>query len=446
MFGLNARFDVVGALAVFIFSSMALPAAAVPAFSEQTGLACQNCHVGGFGPQLTPYGRTFKLHGYTQRSGSSFTLPLSAMAVASYLNTQKDQPPPHDFASNNNVAIDQISLFLAGGLGSHFGAFIQSTYDGVAHAFHWDNMDVRATTSFNIKDADILVGASLNNSPTVEDPWNTLPAWGFPYTASSLAPSPGVAPILSGALAQTSLGVTAYAWINSEYYLAAGAYGSPGATSLRRLGVDPTDSGSIRGLAPYGRAAWQHAFGPHTVEVGGFATKADIYPALDRSLGLTDDFTDLGLDASDVWTLGDGDVVTANGRYVHEKQNLNYSFAAGLAQNESDHLQDFRIDASYYWRNMVGGTVQLFDTWGSKDPLLYAGNRTSAPNSQGLMLQLDGTPFGGPGAPMGGRFNMRVGLQYTLYQRFMGAGRNYDGAGANASDNNSLRVFTWFAF
>jgi hypothetical protein len=30
--------------------------------------------------------------------------------------------------------------------------------------------------------------------------------------------------------------------------------------------------------------------------------------------------------------------------------------------------------------------------------------------------------------------------------RFNGAGHNYDGAGANASDNNTLRVFTWFAY
>jgi hypothetical protein len=443
MFFANAQIGAVAALLVFVLSFVATPAAAVPAFVDQTGLACDRCHVGGFGPQLTPYGRSFKLHGYTQRSGSSFTLPVSAMAVASYVNTQKDQPPPRDFATNNNFAIDQISVFLAGGLGEHLGAFIQSTYDGVAHAFHWDNMDVRATTSFNVKDADVLVGASVNNSPTVEDPWNTLPAWGFPYTSSSLAPSPGVAPILSGALAQTSLGVTAYAWINSEYYLAAGAYGSPGATSLRRLGVDPI---SIRGLAPYGRLAWQHAFGPHTVEVGGFATKADIYPALDRSLGLTDDFTDLGLDASDVWTRDNGDVITVNGRFTHEEQKLNYSFATGAAQNDNNRLQDLRIDASYYWRNKVGATLQLFDTWGSQDPLLYAGARTFAPNSDGLMLQIDGTPFGGPGAPMGGRFNMRVGLQYTLYQRFLGAGHDYDGAGTNASDNNTLRIFTWFAF
>jgi hypothetical protein len=41
--------------------------------------------------------------------------------------------------------------------------------------------------------------------------------------------------------------------------------------------------------------------------------------------------------------------------------------------------------------------------------------------------------------PLAKRFNGRVGVQYTLYTRF-------NGAGANASDNNTLRIFAWFAF
>ena len=57
-----------------------------------------------------------------------------------------------------------------------------------------------------------------------------------------------------------------------------------------------------------------------------------------------------------------------------------------------------------------------------------------------------GTPFGGEGSPLGPRFNLRVGVQYTIYASFDGARRNYDGAGANASDHNTLRIFTWFAY
>ncbi len=41
----------------------AAPAQAVPAFARQTGQNCIACHVGGFGPQLTPFGRAFKLDG-----------------------------------------------------------------------------------------------------------------------------------------------------------------------------------------------------------------------------------------------------------------------------------------------------------------------------------------------------------------------------------------------
>src|ERR1700733_1429802 len=94
-------------------------AEAVPAFAAQTGQHCTACHVGGFGPQLTPLGREFKLEGYTMRSGTDFTAPISAMAVASYLQTAKDVafPPAPNFGSNNNVALDKLSLFLAGGYG-----------------------------------------------------------------------------------------------------------------------------------------------------------------------------------------------------------------------------------------------------------------------------------------------------------------------------------------
>ena len=87
-----------------------------------------------------------------------------------------------------------------------------------------------------------------------------------------------------------------------------------------------------------------------------------------------------------------------------------------------------------------------FDTWGSTDPLLYSGNNVPRPNSSGLLVQLDGTPWGEGKSPLGPRFNMRVGVQYTNYFGFDGAGANYDGTGRNASDNNTFRVFTWIAY
>jgi hypothetical protein len=433
-------------LALLLMGAASTPALAVPAFADQTGLPCQGCHVGGFGPQLTPLGRDFKLHGYTRRAGG-FTVPFSAMAVASYVHTQADQEPQPGFGANDNWALDQVSLFFATGIGQHLGAFIQGTYDGVAKAWTWDNLDVRATATAHVKDTEVLLGASLNNNPAVQDPWNTLPAWGYPYTSSALAPSPAAAPLLAGGLAQNTLGLTGYVWINNQFYVEGGAYGSPSAGTLNSLGADPFSPGNIHGLAPYGRIAYQRMVGPNgTLELGAFGLQANINPGRDTSTGMTDRYRDLGVDASYIVTLGDGDVITVNTRYTDERQTLNASNLLGLSQNLHNDLQDFQVNASYYWRNKIGATVGVFRTVGSADELLYAGNRTFKPDSTGVMLQADATPWGDGKSPLGKRFNMRIGAQYTFYPEFNGAVHNIDGAGANAKDNNTFRIFTWVAF
>jgi hypothetical protein len=50
---------------------------AVPAFAVQTGQPCTACHIGAFGPQLTPFGRAFKIGGYTQGGGQGPEIPLA---------------------------------------------------------------------------------------------------------------------------------------------------------------------------------------------------------------------------------------------------------------------------------------------------------------------------------------------------------------------------------
>src|SRR6478736_2835248 len=67
-------------LALLLLALLPMGAQAIPAFNRQTGQNCVACHAGGQFPELTPYGRLFKLTGYTigQRA-----LPISAMVVAS---------------------------------------------------------------------------------------------------------------------------------------------------------------------------------------------------------------------------------------------------------------------------------------------------------------------------------------------------------------------------
>jgi hypothetical protein len=186
-----------------------------------------------------------------------------------------------------------------------------------------------------------------------------------------------------------------------------------------------------------------------TREVPGDGMHTDIHPRRDRRTGLTDHYSDVGLDASYQNALDNGDVVAFDGRYLRERQTLAATCALATLPARScanARLTDLRADASYYWRNKIGATVALFDTFGTANTVLFPDNRTSRSTSSGMTLQLDGTPWGEGNSPLGARFNMRVGVQYTLYSRFNGASRNYDGAGANAADNNTLRLFAWLAY
>src|SRR5512137_657261 len=58
-------------------------ASALPVFARQTGQNCVACHAGGQFPELTPYGRMFKLTAYTI---GKRTLPFAVMGVATYAN------------------------------------------------------------------------------------------------------------------------------------------------------------------------------------------------------------------------------------------------------------------------------------------------------------------------------------------------------------------------
>jgi hypothetical protein len=68
------------------------PAIALPSFAIQTSQPCAACHVGAFGPQLTPYGRDFKLHGYVASDGKDHGLPLAWTTQSSFTHTLEPQP------------------------------------------------------------------------------------------------------------------------------------------------------------------------------------------------------------------------------------------------------------------------------------------------------------------------------------------------------------------
>jgi len=435
-------------------------AQAVPAFAGQTGQPCSACHVGAFGPELTPFGRAFKIGGYTLQGGTGTLakLPLAAFVQTSFTATDKTQgaPAAPHFAANNNAAIDQISIFLAGRINDHAGGFVQATYDGIGHAFALDNTDIRLTTETTIVKHDTILGLSLNNGPMVQDPYNTTYAWNYPFFSSSLAPTPAASTILGGPLFADTLGITASAYIDSHIYAEAGAYDTQAPGLLARLG-EAYGPGSLTGPAPYVRLAYEWNWGNNSAHVGGALLHGRFNPAtgpfsIDGSDG-HDSFTDAFTDAAYQYISNNArHTFTLNAFYNHENRTLDGTQAQDGASYTGGTLNETRLTGTYYFKNTYGATVSWERLWGSADPLLFqqgtaiGGSANGKPDSNAFIVEANWVPFGKEGAWLSPLANMKLGVQYTIYTLFNGASHNYDGFGRNASDNNTLFLTAWWIF
>ncbi|HEY2633518.1 MAG TPA: hypothetical protein VGI51_02285 [Steroidobacteraceae bacterium] len=425
-------------------------AVALPSFARQTGLPCARCHTVAYGPALTAYGRQFKLNGYVWGDAKEVIPPIAAMVQGGFTRTAKAQtePPADHFATNDNLSVDQVSLFYGGRITQHIGAFVQVTYSGEDRKTTWDNLDVRYAHATSIGDKSVVFGVSVNNNPTVQDLWNSTPGWGFPYITSGLAPSPTAAPMIAGGLGQLVLGATAYAMVDDHLYLEAGAYRGLSDRWLSNVGLTADDNPHVNGLAPYWRAAWQVDKKQNYFSVGVFGLDTKLQP--DASVPLEDRFNDIGVDATYQYTDGGRNGLSANLSLIHEKQTLDASFGSGSSASNSNHLNSLELDVTYAYNQTWVASVGLFNSNGSRDAGLYApapdsGSNNGSPNSRGYVLGLEYVPFGKLDSFASPWLNLRIGLQYTGYERYNGGTSNYDGFGRSAGDNNTLFAFLWLA-
>lgn len=425
-------------------------------------MQCIECHTEF--PILNQYGRQFKLMGYTLSADQpSDMLPIAIMLQPSFTQTQASQAggAAPGFAANNNFAVTQVSLFYAGRLfgpfaselfgndgaafANKFGIFSQTTYDGVAKAWTWDNTELRFADTGTVRDQDLIYGLYANNNPTMQDPWNTTPAWGFPFSGSGLAPGPAAGTLIDGGLSQQVAGVGAYTMVANQYYFDVGGYSNLSARLQKSLGVDPTGETQVTGVAPYWRLAKDTMVGEAHWEVGIFGLSADTYPGRDSSAG-KDRITDFGVDSQYQVTHGPHDV-TAMVSLIDERENWGASYALGNTSNPSDSLKELKTTFCYLYDKTYGASVQYFLFGGQSDPVLYSDSQSGSPTSDGFVLQASYLPFNkGGGPPFWPRSNVKISLQYTVYNRFDGARSNYDGQGSNASGNNTLYAEIWIAF
>jgi hypothetical protein len=432
-------------------------ARAVPSYSRQTGLACATCHYTP--PELTPFGRKFKLDGYTFTTKPTMTddkdkkdkkdhnsglqlleaFPLSVLFDTSFTSTKSPQPT----TQNGNFEFPQdASLFLAGSWGSHVGSFVQITYHSQHDHFTWDNTDIRfANNSAHLFGKSLTYGATFNNNPTVEDPWNSTPAWGYPFVSNDLAPTPGAAAVINGRLAQDVAGLGGYAMWNDHLYLAGTIY-----RSEHINGPQPNPgvgfNFNIRGVAPYWRVAWQTSTTNNNLEVGTYGIHMKTSPM--AVTGLRDGYTDYAFDFQYDRTIPQfkNDVLSFRGTYIRENSSLLATLnlpTPGAAQSRH-HLNTVQGNIEYHFGTRISGTGGFFNITGTRDPVLFApapivGSASGSPASQGYILNVSWWP----------QQNINLAVQYTGYLRFNGSGTNYDGA-RNAGANNSTYLLARFVF
>jgi hypothetical protein len=459
--------------AAWAAAGLLLPATAlaVPSFARQTGLACEACHT--VYPELTHFGRVFKANGYILTNikqvrdvngkkeellGLAQTVPLSIMAQISYTQ-MKTAVPDLSSAGAPSVAQNgtagfpqQLSLFYAGKIAPNFGAFFQLTYANDAGTIGIDNTDLRfADTTLMSDNHPLTYGVSLNNNPTVQDLWNSTPAWGSPFAASNANVSPLAATAIDGAFAQDVAGLTGYVWWNESLYAEVGGYRSAkqGSTNTLTGGAGPLDgtaSNVMSGVAPYWRVAYEHNWDRHSLELGAYGAQFRLYPGAGAPLrGPLNEFKDVAEDLQYQF-MGEDNIFTVGATHIHEVMTLDASFATGASLNPSDNLTTNRAWLTYYHRRRIGGTLGYFATTGSSDAGLYPASPTGGP---GVVTSANGSPETRgwiAEASYVPWLNVKISAQYTAYSKFNGAGSNYDGLGRNASDNNTLYLLLWFAY
>lgn len=440
----------------------------MPSYARQTGQPCATCHNGAF-PQLTPFGRQFKLNGYTaggtrcrdrelSENRGLAELPVSFMTLSSFTHIQKALPDaptnrrgdPNGLPTNDMAMVQDTSIFVGGQIYCQVGAFVQATYDRNDEAFFLDNTDIRYADHTKISGIDVLYGATVNNNPTVEDPWNTTAAWRIPgggSVGSVFAPGPPT-PLIEN-LGAIVGGGGGYVFIDNTIYLALSAYGTLDRKVLSILGEGPP-SIAIDGAAPYWRAAIEKNIGDFSFMIGTYGMFASIYPDVTVQ-SPTDKLTDVGFD-SQIQYLHDEHFFTFRVSYTHEWEKLTGSVFNGTAANEKNHLESFNISGTYSYDSTYTLTLGYFNTKGSTDlaggfgGTSYFGSPTGSPNGSGEIIDIGFSPFSHGGPAWWPWLNTRVGLNFTHFDKLNGATTNYDGAGRNVHDDNTTFLYAWTAF
>jgi hypothetical protein len=436
-------------------------ASAIPLFARQTGFECMQCHTNF--PELTPFGRQFKLEGYTRWDPKvAPPVPIAGMTWVGVNSVANNKNADGSQATTKNGALlwEGGSIFTGGRITDNFGAFTQWTYNNLAPAADGDpnhlsghsgidNTDLRAVVRPLIGTTPVVLGLTANNVMTMQDVWNSTPVWGYPFKTAPLGPGFGQGTFLES---QTRLaGLGAYAWIDKTWYVEGAMYKTAdGAFSILTAGDGRT---RIKGGAPYWRLAYNWDGDNDHIMVGHAGTIVTMDPVdANDNGGKGDVYRDLDFDAQyQHFSDDDTHIVTAQYSFIHENVAWHSGFPVFNDAPYSS-MRSQKVKLTYLYQRTYGITGAVFDINGSTDTLRYGtggfdqnGNAlpgNGRPDTAGYILEAQWTPAfiklaSDP------QLTVRFALQYTGYWKFNGAASNYDSSGRNASNNNSLYLYAW---
>lgn len=444
---------------------------AIPVFARQTGHNCQACHISY--PELTAYGREFKLNGYT--FGVAQPIPFAIATMEGLTSVSKNQVNlPGGGTSeinspNSRFEIQQSSIFSGGRiLGDNVGAFAQWTWSGLGGSTHSgiDNTELRVVGRFTPEGdlaPELVYGLLINNNMSMQDVWMGVPAWRFPWWGAGVPPGrigppgPSAAAILDGSLAQRAVGIGVYGWWRKTVYAELSMYrNGTGTLSFLRAGPGNDQVGDkLVGYNPYWRAAYSYDWGYNSVEVGTFGTHVKQH-FLDPATGLIDSpanrYTDTAFDAQYQYNKGEPWVFSATTSFIHENASFDPSFGSS---NQSDKLNEYFLRGTAYYDRKYGLSLGFVNVTGTSDANMFGFN----PNSS-VLGSFSGTydPVANPigtGNPSSRYWvleanylplqNLRFTIQYFLYDKLNGV-TGTDQFGNKPSDNNTFFAGIWWAF
>src|SRR5262249_48690476 len=154
----------------------------------------------------------------------------------------------------------------------------------------------------------------------------------------------------------------------------------------------------------------------------------------DGSLG-RDHYRDYSVDAGYQF-LGDGThIVTVQGIYTYESQNLEgttntFNETNGTFFGPKSNLNQIRMNAAYWYQSTYGVPLGWQQTWGPAAPALYTtgsdvtNSANGKPDSNAFIIEADWVPFGKADSWLSPWANLKLGVQYTIYTQFNGGNKN----------------------